>query len=296
MNPEQHQVCYLCNSNRLKPLQCYHATGLVKCGNCGFVFSRWIPSNESLVEFYNNYPEYQHWNEITSQRYRNLITSFEKYRQTNNFLEVGSGEGFFLDAAQAQKWNAFGTEFIDRFIERCRQRGITMHRGKLDVSNYTSGSMDIIAWIEVIEHINDPVTELKKFHRLLRKGGIVYVTTPNFNSLARLILKDKLNLISYPNHLAYYTASTLQYVFEQNGFKKIRLETTGMSPGRLISFLKNRKSYREVNMDSATQQIDEPFRQQIESSRVLQLSKKMTNKILTWTRTGDSLKGLFIKV
>jgi len=274
----------------------YHATGLVKCANCGFVFSKWIPTEKYLIEFYNAYPEYQHWNDITSSRYRELLVSFEKYRQTNNLLEVGSGEGFFLDEAKAKNWNVYGIEFIDRFIERCRQRGMVMHRGKLDVSNYAENSMDIIIWIEVIEHINDPVNELKKFSKLLRKGGIVYLTTPNFNSFTRLILKEKLNLISYPNHLAYYTKSSMNYLFERNGFQKVSLQTTGLSPGRLVAAWKRRNSKETDTPTSETQKVDEPLRQKIESSAFLKFSKGAVNTLLNFTGTGDVLKGIFRKI
>jgi 2-polyprenyl-3-methyl-5-hydroxy-6-metoxy-1,4-benzoquinol methylase len=288
--------CYICNSGQFKILHRYHATGLVKCRNCGFVFSKWIPTLESLVAFYNKYPEYHHWNEITSLRYRRIIEGFEKYRQTNNLIEVGSGEGFFLDEAKASNWNVYGTEFIERFIDRCRQRGIVMHQGKLDVSNYKEQSMDIIIWIEVIEHINDPAEELKKFKALLRPGGIVYVTTPNFNSISRMVLREKLNLISYPNHLAYYTPSTLQYLFEHNGFRKVKIQTTGVSPGRIIAALKKGDNDEHDTPTIETQQIDEPLRERIESNAFLKTARDLANKILTITKTGDALKGIFQKV
>lgn len=274
----------------------YHVTGLVKCSNCGFVFSKWKPSTEFLIAFYNEYPEYQHWNEITSKRYKKIVEGFEKYRKTNNLLEVGSGEGFFLDQAKAQNWNVFGTEFIDRFIDRCRERGIVMHKGKLDLSNYKEESMDIIIWIEVIEHINDPVEELKKFRTLLRPGGIVYLTTPNFNSISRLVLKEKLNVISYPNHVAYYTPSTLEYLFTHNGFRKVKIETTGVSPGRILGGLKKKRGEKSDIPTAETQKIDEPLRERIESNALLKVTRNMVNSLLTMTGTGDALKGTFQKV
>ena len=288
--------CYLCGETRLKVLERYHQTGLVRCQRCGFVFSKWIPTIEFLIDFYNKYPEYQHWNEITSLRYRQLMDRFEKFRQTNNLLDVGSGEGLFLDEAQKKNWNVFGTEFIDRFIDRCRERGMIMHKGKLDVNNYKPESMDIILWIEVIEHINDPVEELKKFKTLLRPGGVVYLTTPNFNSISRLLLKEELNLISYPNHLAYYTPSTLKYLFEHNGFRTLKVESTGMSPGRILKTLSQKRNEKKPILNKNTQQIDEPLRERIESSALLKIMKNTINAMLTATGTGESLKGLFQKM
>ena len=95
-------------------------------------------------------------------------------------------------------------------IEICRKKGISMHKGVLNTENYEEESFDIITSFEVIEHINNPIPELKNFYKLLRKGGLVYLTTPNFNSLLRYRLKSEYNVICYPEHLSYYTPKTLK--------------------------------------------------------------------------------------
>jgi hypothetical protein len=110
------------------------------------------------------------------------------------------------------------------------------------------------------------------------------------------MLKEKLNLIHYPNHLTYYTPSSLRYLFEHNGFRKIKLVTTGMSPGRLVSILKEPRKDPKLILNADTQQIDEPLREKIETNTLLKLARDSTNKLLTITGTGDSLKGTFQKV
>ncbi len=64
-----------------------------------------------------------------------------------------------------------------------------MQEGKLNPKNYTDEEFDVITSFEVLEHINNPVEEIKIFHKLLRLGGLVYLTTPNFNSISRYYFK-----------------------------------------------------------------------------------------------------------
>ena len=100
-------------------------------------------------------------------------------------------------------------------MEICSKKGIYMKKGVLNPKDYNSQEFDVITSFEVIEHINNPREELQNFYKILRKGGMVYCTTPNFNSLLRYRLKEKYNVICYPEHLSYYTPKTLKYVLKR---------------------------------------------------------------------------------
>jgi 2-polyprenyl-3-methyl-5-hydroxy-6-metoxy-1,4-benzoquinol methylase len=291
------EKCLLCNHTELKILNRFSSSGLVQCQNCEFIFSRWIPSEKKIIDFYNQYPEYENRNDITSQRYRSLLGTFENFRLTNNLIDVGCGDGKFLDLAKEKKWNVYGTEYIDRFIERCTEAGIKMHRGKYSPLNYTENIFDVLIWIEVIEHINNPVQEILNFKKNLRPGGIVYLTTPNFNSLSRRLLNEKWNVIFYPEHLCYYTPTTLRKLFEQNGFRLIELKTTGISPGRILSSWKNRKSDRsKTDPTSSIRSTDQSLRETIEGNAILRFIKGGINYFLSLTNSGDSIKAIFQKI
>ena len=136
-----------------------------------------------------------------------------------------------------------------------------MEKGILDPENYMPEEFDIITSFEVIEHINNPIHELNSFHKLLRKGGLVYVTTPNFNS-----------------------------VFIRTGFNPIKIESTGVS----ISRLKKSNGFGNQKIISPNSD-DEKIRNQIENKKYLQALKKIINSTLTIIGKGDALKGWFIK-
>ena len=52
-----------------------------------------------------------------------------------------------------------------------------MQEEKLIPKNYNDEEFDVITSFEVLEHINNPVEEIKNFHKLLKIGGLVYLIT-----------------------------------------------------------------------------------------------------------------------
>ena len=282
--------CLLCNSDKLSPLRGYEAHYLHKCSNCGFVFCYRIPTQQELVAHYDLYPRSNEISPITIKRYEGLLESFEKYRKTNNLIDVGCGDGYFLQVAKQRGWNVFGTEFTDRAIEVCSGKGISMKQGKLDANNYGESFFDIVTSFEVIEHINNPIEDVGSFNKILRPGGAVYVTTPNFNSVSRDLLGAKWNVIEYPEHLSYYTASTIRKLFKSQRFRTISVSTTGLSIDRLRRGMTKTESVVPQGGGS-----DESMRQNAETNVIYKVAIGSINFFLDVTRKGDSLKGMFEK-
>lgn len=286
----KHSSCLVCGSSKLVPLDAFAAAYLCKCSTCGFVFSQKIPSSFELEEHYKGYGRNDYLSPITIKRYHELLDQMEVYRKTNKLLDVGCGIGYFLEVAKERGWEVYGTEFTDRAIEICEGKGIIMQQGKLNPIKFETESFDVITSFEVIEHINNPIEELSNFNTLLRKGGLVYITTPNFNSLLRYRLKAAYNVITYPEHLSYYTPSTLKKVFKACSFRSQKIQTTGISLTRLkTSQGKTNQAFISKNSD------DENLRKQIEEKAYLQLVKKIVNFKLSLFGVGDSLKGWFVK-
>lgn len=285
-----HTHCLICSSTALKTIEVYRATHLVKCGNCGFVFSQKIPTEQELIDYYDGYGRNDYLSPITIKRYNELLNEMEPFRKTNRLLDVGCGIGYFLKLAKTRGWEVYGTEYTDRAIEICEGKGITMKQGKLNSKDFEADSFDIITSFEVLEHINNPIEETNNFYQLLRKGGLIYLTTPNFNSLLRFRLKERYDVITYPEHLSYYTPKTLNNLFNRCGFKKKAIQTTGIS----LTKLKTSQGKTSQGFISETSD-DENLRKQIEEKRYLQFAKKVVNGTLTIFGVGDSLKGWFIK-
>ncbi|MCB0501074.1 MAG: class I SAM-dependent methyltransferase [Bacteroidetes bacterium] len=293
-NFNQHNNCLLCNSKNLKPLKGYEDNWLQKCNDCQFVFTARIPTIKELIDHYSTYGRNDYLSPITVKRYHEILDFLEPFRKTNKLIDVGCGIGHFLQIANERGWEVYGTEFTDEAIEICNKKGINMQKGALDASKYSPEMFDVIVSFEVIEHIYNPNEELKNFYDILRKGGGVYVTTPNFNAISRTYLKGNWSVIEYPEHLSYYTAKTLTNVFKSHGFLKKWIQTTGVSFTRLEATRSMGAEKKKVDLVS-DQTTDEKLRSRIETNPILKAAKTIANFILNATKKGDSMKGLFVK-
>jgi len=271
-------------------MHAYQKHQLVKCKECSFVFMKRIPTRTDLIDFYqNDYSRTEFFSSITITRYNELLDNFEKYRKTNKILDVGAGNGFFLEIAKARGWDVYGTELTEQAVGVCSSKGISMKQGCLDEINFEEESFDVITSFEVIEHITNPKTIVAEMYRILRKGGKCYITTPNFNSLLRYRLKENYDVIEYPNHLGYFTKKTLNKLFSEEGFSIKHIKSTGISRHRIRTSKGSNQEYVSETSD------DEMIRHRIERSKTLRYGKKFANWWLNLFGVGDSLKGTFLK-
>ena len=167
-----------------------------------------------------------------------LLKSEEKGRA----LDTPSGEGAFslkLKEAGYEVWAA------DLNEEKFKAEDVTFMKVDLNKRiSYEGAFFNLVACIEGIEHLENPHHIIREFNRVLKKGGILIITTPNtLNIYSRLryllfgspdrhhseiesfkgdlyqILRRHINPIGYPE---------LRYILENNGFK-IKKIATNMS-------------------------------------------------------------------
>jgi len=290
INSSFHTNCLITNAQDLYPLKGYEKNYLVKSKSSGFVFCSKIPTDEEILKHYTNYPiGYGADSAITIIRINEVLDGFEEFRKTNKMLDVGCGPGLFLIEAKKRGWEVYGTEFTDKQLAYLKDKGINTLKGKLTNNSFEDGLFDIIISSEVIEHINNPAEEMKHFHRLLRKGGLVYITTPNFNAIERFLLKGAYEIIEYPEHLSYYTPTTINLLLTNNGFEKLKITTTGISIARIKKGIK-RKNNESIEQISS----DEALREQLEIGYKRHI-KSFINGMLNFLGIGNSLKVWYVK-
>ncbi|MDG1477728.1 MAG: class I SAM-dependent methyltransferase [Vicingaceae bacterium] len=284
-NSKQFTKCLITGNNDLKPLKGYEKDYLVKSKSSGFVFCSRIATEKELLDYYSSYPVgYNSESEITRIRINELLDGFEKYRKTNRILDVGCGPGLFLIEAKKRNWDVYGTEFTIEQTDYLKTKGIKTSLGKLQSNSFEKESFDVIISSEVIEHINNPIEEMKLFNFFLRKGGLTYITTPNFNAIERFILKGRYNIILYPEHLSYYTPKTIDLLLSKTGFQKVKIKTTGISISRIKNSLSKTSSSHKDNINN-----DEALRQSLETGYKKHI-KSFINWILTTLGIGSSMK------
>lgn len=289
---QRHRECIICGHEGLDPLEGFDRVELVRCGRCGMVFSPRVPPMEELVEHYEGYTrDIDLVSAVSLARREEWLDMFQSYRKTNRLLDVGCGVGELLDQARERGWRTYGTEFTKRAIDICRRRGHRMNRGRLDASDCESDSFDVVVYSEVIEHIQNQVEEFRHVRSLLRPGGLVFVTTPNFDSLSRRLLGERWNVVQYPEHLAYFTPGSLEQLMDLSGLETAWMRTTGIS---LTRFQASVRDAAPVDRRERLSSVDERIRGLLEV-RGLGLLKRGLNFLLDATQLGDSIKAGFVK-
>ena len=98
-------------------------------------------------------------------------------------LDVGCGDGSFLEALAGQGWDVVGTELSAPIAATARGRlGGRIRVGALDEAGLPSASFDLITFWQVLEHCQDPGPALAEARRLLKADGRIVVAVPNINS------------------------------------------------------------------------------------------------------------------
>lgn len=95
-------------------------------------------------------------------------------------------------------------------------------------------SIDVLLSVEMVEHLFDQhlAPTLAEFHRLLRPGGTLIVTTPNDEDLdaLRVLCPDCGARFHQYQHLRSWTAESLRQALERHGFETVICHATLIAP------------------------------------------------------------------
>ncbi len=134
-------------------------------------------------------------------------------------LDVGCGDGAFLEAAEAAGWRVTGIDFDFKAVEVARRRGVDVICGDLDVLNEKSGRYEYITCSHVIEHVHNPAQWLNQMHRLLASQGTLWLQTPNLASVGHRYFGSNWRGLEPPRHLCLFTPKSFDKLMQTTGFK-----------------------------------------------------------------------------
>jgi SAM-dependent methyltransferase len=156
-----------------------------------------------------------------------------------HLLDVGAFSGMFLQNAQRSGFQVTDVEPIrEAYNHLTNVLGLPIVHGDLHSSTFPSNHFTAVSLLDVIEHVVDPVAELKEVLRILKPGGIVVMTTPNAAGLMQRIVGWKRNLFGrpwcpiddMPWHLWGFTPRTFRLCMEKAGFHVESVDSLEPSP------------------------------------------------------------------
>jgi 2-polyprenyl-3-methyl-5-hydroxy-6-metoxy-1,4-benzoquinol methylase len=171
-------------------------------------------------------------------RHRRTLAHIRPRRRLGALLEIGSGAGLFLKAADRDGWTVTGLELMTAGVEFARATlGLDVQEVAFEDANLPAAAYDVVALFEVIEHLSDPAGSLRRILSLLRPGGSVAISTPNISSLSHLALGRAWAVLSPAEHLSYFNETTLGALLRGAGYVNVRFDRQYACDGRYETML-----------------------------------------------------------
>ena len=235
--------CPACNRDAPSHLRAYSPPewDVARCEGCGFVYLRNPPPYEALEEEFaweRTFPEKRRKGGSTPlsgvNRKLRAAVGLKGGRRTDDWLAGWIGGGRVLDIGCGARVRVrppvvpYGIELSRQLHARAdeqmrRSGGFCVHApGAEGIWRFEPDYFDGVVMNSYLEHEVQPLTLLRGVHRTLKSGGVAFVRVPNFGSLNRRIVGRRWCGFRHPDHVNYFTVSSLARLARSVGFE-IRL-------------------------------------------------------------------------
>jgi 2-polyprenyl-3-methyl-5-hydroxy-6-metoxy-1,4-benzoquinol methylase len=262
--PEDTRCCVCNNKDTDNFLLKYRKEGyiVVECKNCSFVF---IPQYYSKKVSYEDFMDEKvleqvkkgnNWLKI--QRHLLRFKFIGKYQPNGSLFDLGTGWGHFLYTGKQLGYEVHGIE-----VSKMPYK-YAVSELKLPVENIDFFDMeiknqeyDLITMWDVLEHIPDADDAVKRCNLLLKNGGYLVIQVPQIDSFIAKLLKDKWNMIGSV-HANYFSKKTIKKLFEDYGFKLVRIKSSFEFKLFLMFVLGKKKKSRAAKQEYFNKTTERP--------------------------------------
>jgi SAM-dependent methyltransferase len=192
-----------------------HRPGRIKCAKCGVATTSPWPSDEQLGAAYAVWyrPEGGRFSglgdKILARTRSTLATRLNRVLPAGQVLDVGAGDGTLVEAFRRQGRDAIG---VDPYYS-----GTNPHIRTAELTDMTGSWSAVIFW-HSLEHVRQPVRQLRHAASLVVPGGMLVVAVPNAASLQARLFSDQWLALDLPRHLVHICPKALLAEIEELGF------------------------------------------------------------------------------
>ncbi|MBS0182746.1 MAG: class I SAM-dependent methyltransferase [Nitrospira sp.] len=212
----------------------------VRCPACDLVFLYPRPTRKSVEDYFcEAYDGDYGAVEACGDRqpvYQSVLKHLSLYRSSPGaLLDVGCGDGKFLLLCRRAGWDCTGIELSEQAATRAARKGLTILPLHALQGGEDGRRFDVVALINVLETVADPLIMLRQAADLLTPRGLVIVRATN--GLFHLPMRAPARWIGSRYDQAFhwylYTTRSLKTLMESVGLKVISLRNSRPSRGPL---------------------------------------------------------------
>ena len=206
---------------------------IVQCNRCGLMCENPREPEELIEQQYSQVedPTYERETEGRVRTFSRLLDQLQAYSCTGRLLDVGCYTGVFLGLARDRGWSVAGIEPSTWAATQARNKGLEVLNAALHEIQLPAESFDVITLWDVIEHLHDPLRDMRHLCRLLRPGGVLALSTMDVGSLFAKITAER-----WPwhmrMHLYYFTRDTVTRLLAGTGLEVVNID----GHKRVVSF------------------------------------------------------------
>ena len=209
--------CSICNKSNFSILSSHYLSNLVfnivKC-KCDFIYLNPRPSEESISNYYDN--SYSPHNTSRFSKFTKILQKLTFYwkkctimkyiKSPGNILDWGAGDGAFGSYMKLKGWCPVSYDKFSNYDKKI---------------NYIESEYNVVTMWHSLEHVHNIKKTLTNIKSVMTNQSYLFIAVPNYNSIDRIIFKDRWIALDVPRHLYHFTPNTMKDCLEKNGFKII---------------------------------------------------------------------------
>jgi 2-polyprenyl-3-methyl-5-hydroxy-6-metoxy-1,4-benzoquinol methylase len=160
---------------------------------------------------------------LVPHRYNIILNELSKIeKRGKKLLDIGCGEGVLLEYAQKQGFDVMGVECSKKAVDYISKKGFDAVCLDIEDGLPFKEEFDIAIATELIEHLYDFYKFLANVNKCLRKGGLLFLSTPNSSSIlyrTYCVFGKTPTEVQNPTHIRFFSFSYLLKICSDQGFK-----------------------------------------------------------------------------
>jgi len=181
--------------------------------------------NENPKGGYSNYFEGM---KINRKTFVDRLKRIEKFLgRKGAILDVGCALGDSLKETERLGWpKPQGLEPSRFAYQFARKRGLNLKNGTLEDIFFPPKSFDVVLYQDVMEHIANPLKQLRQAYKIIKPSGLLFIVTPDIGGFWSKILGPLWFHLKPGEHINYFSQKSLRLLLEKAKFEKIEIRRT----------------------------------------------------------------------
>jgi len=175
--------CLLCEAESLRPVaQLAADAAIARCRNCGLARGEHRPQPQGLADHFRGLDAERYFRSVGMTRLRSydkLLAEVQPFAAAGTWLDVGCSYGWLLEHVQHAGFEPLGLEPSPAAATEARTAGLRVIDGCFPADLPGDVKPTVISFMDVLEHLPDPVAALRAAKQQLAPGGIVVVQVPD---------------------------------------------------------------------------------------------------------------------